>query len=194
MLRIQSKPKVRPAVSDPTLICITRGDPKLRRSVGLETFPNIQLFRTCMPNEGMNYFKMDASVLVERIINTHVCRSKFQICKQNFCYCHGETAAQKLEETFFTNLNFTSCPMSVHLWKYLNRLCCIRLFFSWINVVFMWLFLFCTSSVKDLTFLDYIFCHVYQQTSVHLMQSSILWSKTFKQIWKVSHIPLKISF
>uniref|UniRef100_A0A3P9P296 Rho-GAP domain-containing protein n=1 Tax=Poecilia reticulata TaxID=8081 RepID=A0A3P9P296_POERE len=71
MLWIQSKPKIRPAVSDPTLVCITRGDSKLRRSIGLETFPNIRLFRTCMPSEGRNDFKMDnASVFVERIINT----------------------------------------------------------------------------------------------------------------------------
>ncbi|XP_054910140.1 neuroendocrine protein 7B2 [Poeciliopsis prolifica] len=51
MLWIQSKPKLRLTVSEPTLICVTRGDPKLRRSIGLETFPNIQLFRTSMPNK-----------------------------------------------------------------------------------------------------------------------------------------------
>ncbi|XP_015245709.1 PREDICTED: rho GTPase-activating protein 11B [Cyprinodon variegatus] len=45
----QSKPKVRPAASLPTQSSTSGDGPKLRRSLGLMSFPNIQPFRICMP-------------------------------------------------------------------------------------------------------------------------------------------------
>lgn len=49
---IQGKSKVKPAASGQELGS-TSGDRKtLRRSLGLDTFPNVLLFRTCMPCAG----------------------------------------------------------------------------------------------------------------------------------------------
>ncbi|XP_038133438.1 rho GTPase-activating protein 11A-like isoform X1 [Cyprinodon tularosa] len=45
----QSKPKVRPAASLQTQSSTSGDGPKLRRSLGLMSFPNIQPFRICMP-------------------------------------------------------------------------------------------------------------------------------------------------
>ncbi|MEQ2202800.1 hypothetical protein XENOCAPTIV_016135 [Xenoophorus captivus] len=47
---VQGKPKVSPTASLPTQSSMSGDGPKLKRSLGLRTFPNIQLFRTCMPN------------------------------------------------------------------------------------------------------------------------------------------------
>ncbi|GAA6214896.1 rho GTPase-activating protein 11B [Lates japonicus] len=42
-------PKVTPAVSEQSQESTSGGRPTLRRSLGLETFPSVLLFRTCMP-------------------------------------------------------------------------------------------------------------------------------------------------
>ncbi|XP_044185461.1 rho GTPase-activating protein 11A-like isoform X1 [Thunnus albacares] len=46
---IQGRSKVRPPVSEQSQGSTSTEKPTLRRSVGLETFPNLLLFRTCMP-------------------------------------------------------------------------------------------------------------------------------------------------
>eukprot|EP00064_Thunnus_orientalis_P012494 superscaffoldBa00001923_g12529 len=46
---IQGRSKVRPPVSEQSQGSTSTDKPTLRRSVGLETFPNLLLFRTCIP-------------------------------------------------------------------------------------------------------------------------------------------------
>ncbi|TMS12680.1 Rho GTPase-activating protein 11B [Larimichthys crocea] len=46
---IQGRPKVRPPAPEKEQGSTSGGIKTLRRSLGLETFPNVQLFRTCMP-------------------------------------------------------------------------------------------------------------------------------------------------
>ncbi|KAE8286714.1 Neuroendocrine protein 7B2 [Larimichthys crocea] len=46
---IQGRPKVRPPAPKEEQGSTSGGIKTLRRSLGLETFPNVQLFRTCMP-------------------------------------------------------------------------------------------------------------------------------------------------
>ncbi|XP_029281791.1 uncharacterized protein LOC115003985 isoform X2 [Cottoperca gobio] len=46
---IQARPKVKLGVSEQSQESPSRARPTLRRSLGLETFPNVLLFRTCMP-------------------------------------------------------------------------------------------------------------------------------------------------
>lgn len=68
---IHSKPKVRSVASDPTLNSLVGDGPKLRRSLGLQTFPNVQLFRTCMPNAGKHAFNIE--VCFKQEVLTHTC-------------------------------------------------------------------------------------------------------------------------
>lgn len=55
---IQGRSKVRPPAVCEQKQESTSGDrPKLRRSLGLESFPNVELFRTCMPGAGKRNVK-----------------------------------------------------------------------------------------------------------------------------------------
>lgn len=49
---IPGKAKTRPAVLEHSQGSMSRDGPKLRRSLGLDTFPNVLLFRTCMQQPG----------------------------------------------------------------------------------------------------------------------------------------------
>lgn len=54
---IQGRSKVRPTVSEQNQGSISGERKSLRRSLGLETFPNVQLFRTFMPFAGKHNVK-----------------------------------------------------------------------------------------------------------------------------------------
>nr|XP_019953272.1 PREDICTED: rho GTPase-activating protein 11A [Paralichthys olivaceus] len=49
MQSVKGRSKVTAAVSEQSQDSTPEGRPTLRRSLGLETFPNVQLFRTCLP-------------------------------------------------------------------------------------------------------------------------------------------------
>ncbi|KAF7230917.1 inactive Rho GTPase-activating protein 11B [Nothobranchius furzeri] len=53
------KPKVKRGVSEPSFETPPGARQKLRRSLGLESFPNIQLFRTCVSHTGMDFKSAD---------------------------------------------------------------------------------------------------------------------------------------
>lgn len=56
---IQGRPKVRPPAPEKEQGSTSGGIKTLRRSLGLETFPNVQLFRTCMPCAGEHDMKKE---------------------------------------------------------------------------------------------------------------------------------------
>ncbi|KAM9704211.1 inactive Rho GTPase-activating protein 11B-like [Menidia menidia] len=55
---IQGKPKARPEEFMQSQETTAEERPKLRRSFGLETFPNVELFRTCVPHADKELCKM----------------------------------------------------------------------------------------------------------------------------------------
>lgn len=56
---IQGRSKVTPAVSEQSQGSTSGGRTTLRRSLGLETFPSVLLFRTCMPCAGKRSMKKE---------------------------------------------------------------------------------------------------------------------------------------